>query len=144
MVKNKSNTTDTPNTTTEYIQTVGRRKTSSARVRLYPQPGESQVNYQPVSQYFPGQVNEFIYSQPLKLTKMWNKLHFTVLVEGGGHSSQVQAVAHGLARALVKYNPKFRSILRQHGLLTRDPRMKERRKPGHAQKARAKKSSPKR
>lgn len=137
-------TTKQETSTAEYIQTVGRRKTSSARVRLYLEPGESQVNYQPIEQYFPGEVNRFIYTQPLQLTQQLDKLHFTVLVEGGGPSSQVQAVAHGLARALVKFNPEFRSVLRQHGLLTRDPRMKERRKPGHAQKARAKKSSPKR
>ena len=81
---------------------------------------------------------------PFKTVNKLNKFYITVKVEGGGIVSQSAAIAHGLSRALVKMDETFKPELKIKGLLTRDPRMKERRKPGYAQKARARKQSPKR
>lgn len=131
-------------TTPNYIQAVGRRKTSAARVRLYEGKGNITVNDKPVIEYFPGLANQMKYMSPLKATETLDNLYFTARVVGGGVYSQLDAVAHGLARALVKKNSAFKDALKVLGLMTRDPRMKERRKAGLAGKARAKKSSPKR
>lgn len=127
-----------------YTQAVGRRKTSAARVRLYEGAGDSMVNDKPAKEYFPGLMNEAFYMEPFKTTTTVSKFYFTAKVVGGGIYSQVAAVSHGLARALVKKNHDFKDALKKRGLLTRDPRMKERRKAGLAHAARARKSSPKR
>lgn len=127
---------------TQNIQTVGRRKTASARVRLISGEGEDQVNGVPANQYFSGLILESIYSKPWKSVE--EKLHMTAIVSGGGIYAQAQAVAHGLARAISQKTPDLKKALRAINLMTRDPRMKERRKAGNAQAARAKKSSPKR
>lgn len=127
-----------------FIRTVGRRKTSVARVRLYEEQGDNTINDQSVSTYFPGQYKQSLFLNPFKLTNTVGKYHITVKVEGGGINSQLGAVIHGIARALVKKNPEFKTILKKNNLITRDPRMKERRKPGFAQAARARKQSPKR
>jgi small subunit ribosomal protein S9 len=127
-----------------YIQTIGRRKTSSARVRLFKGKGDTLVNDQPISQYFPGSLNRLAYEQPFKVTQLRGKVYATIKVEGGGKSSQLGAVTHGLSRAIEKFQPQSRPALKTAGLLTRDPRVKERRKAGLAQSARAKKQSPKR
>ena len=128
-----------------YVYAVGRRKTATARVRLFKGKGDLLVNEQPINKYFPGEVSKIIYSKPFRATKTEGKYYATVKVAGSGKNGQLGAVAHGLARALDKENPKLRHIfLKKAGLLTRDPRMKERRKPGYAQSARAKKQSPKR
>lgn len=128
-----------------YTYALGRRKEATARVRLFKGKGDLVVNNQPISQYFPGEVNKIIYSKPFRITKTESKYYATIKVEGSGKNGQLGAVTHGLARALDKENPDlYHTLLKKAGLLTRDPRMKERRKFGYAQKARAKKQSPKR
>ncbi len=129
----------------EYTEGLGRRKFATARVRIYEEDGDFIVNNQPVQEYFadiPFAAKK--YNQPFELTKTTGDFAVTVQVEGSGKSSQLDAVVHGLARALETYNPKLRPFLKEEGLLTRDPRMKETRKPGRGGKARAKRQSPKR
>ncbi len=127
-----------------YIATVGRRKTASARVRLFAKKGPIMVNDQPAAEYFPGSVNQAAYLAPFEITGTVNQYSARVKVVGSGKKGQLGAVVHGLARALEKFNPDFRPLLKKQGLLTRDPREKERRKAGLAHKARARKISPKR
>lgn len=126
------------------ISVVGRKKEAAARVRLSPGNGQLTINGQPVSAYFPGEVFQRTYSKPLEITKTAGQYAISVKVYGGGKTSQLGAATFGIARALAKISPDFRSALKKAGLLTRDARVKERRKYGHAQKARAKKQSPKR
>lgn len=128
-----------------YIYAIGRRKTAVARIRLFKGKGDLLVNDKPIETYFPGKVNKILYLKPFRVTESEGKYYTTIKVEGSGKESQLGAVIHGLARALDKENPEiYHTSLKIAGLLTRDPRMKERRKPGYAQKARAKKQSPKR
>lgn len=128
-----------------YTYALGRRREATARVRLYKGKGDLIVNGQPIEKYFPGEINKIIYSKPFKATETEGKYYATIKVAGSGKSGQLGAVIHGLARALDKENPETRHApLKKAGLLTRDPRMKERRKAGLAQSARAKKQSPKR
>ena len=128
-----------------YTYAVGRRKTATARVRLFKGKGNLLVNEQPINKYFPGEVNRIIYLKPFRVTETEGKYYATVKVKGSGRNGQLGAVTHGLARALDKENSKlYHTPLKKAGLLSRDPRMKERRKPGLAQSARAKKQSPKR
>lgn len=127
------------------IYAVGRRKKAVARVRLFQGKGKSVVNDQPIEKYFPGEVAKIIYSKPFQATQTEGKCYATIRVSGSGKNGQLGAVVHGLARALDKENTELHhQPLKRAGLLTRDPRMRERRKPGYAQSARAKKQSPKR
>ncbi|MBN1262943.1 MAG: 30S ribosomal protein S9 [Candidatus Pacebacteria bacterium] len=129
----------------EFVYAVGRRRSASARVRLYKGKQASLVNNQPIADYFPGKVAEFHYTQPLKICDCLGKYYLTARVTGSGKVSQLTAVVHGLSRALDKTNPeKFHTILKKHKLLTRDSRTRERRKAGQAGRARHKKQSPKR
>jgi len=129
----------------KYIPAVGRRRTAVARIRLFSKKGDLMVNDQPIGQYFPGQVNQVKYEEPFKVTQVLGKFSATAKVVGGGKQSQLGAVVHGLARALNKLDKdKYRPTLKAAGLLTRDPRMKERRKVGTGGKARRQKQSPKR
>jgi len=131
--------------TKNYIFAVGRRKTAVARVRLFRGKGEMMVNDMPVEQYFPGEVAKVAWLKPFTVTDTVGKYYATIKVKGGGKPAQLGAVIHGLARALDKENPQlYHSSLKKAGLLTRDPRAKERRKPGQMGKARKKKQSPKR
>ncbi|MBI2330067.1 30S ribosomal protein S9 [Candidatus Daviesbacteria bacterium] len=129
---------------TENISTVGRRKEAVARVRISSGNGQITVNGKPIGTYFLGPMLQKRYSRPLEVTKTSGKYSISVKVEGGGQVSQLDAVVHGIARSLAKIDPALRPVLKKAGLLTRDPRVKERRKYGNAQKARAKKQSPKR
>jgi small subunit ribosomal protein S9 len=116
--------------TGKFYEGVGRRKAAIARVRLFSGAGEYQVNERPVAQYFPV-IRLFNQAMaPLKATQ--NEARFTIsaLVKGGGPIGQSDAVALGLARALLEADEKFKPALRKAGLLTRDPRVKERKKPG--------------
>jgi small subunit ribosomal protein S9 len=122
----------------------GRRKTATARVRLYEGDGKIIVNEKPIEEYFPGTVTEQFWQRPFEVTETLGKYSATVKVEGSGKNAQLGALVHGLARSLVLLNPDFKSPLRKAGLLTRDPRAKERRKYGLAQKARKGKQHPKR
>lgn len=130
----------------DFYQAVGRRKESTARVRLaVGGNGEIIVNNRPAGEYFPGEIAKLAYLAPLKLTDSLNRFKITVKVEGGGLSGQLGAMIHGMARALEKIDKeKYRPVLKKAGFLTRDPRAKERRKAGFAHKARARKQSPKR
>ena len=134
-----------PNAKKDYTYAVGRRKTATARVRLFQKKGDLLVNDIAIGQYFPGATATQRYLEPLKLTGTFEKFSFSAKVEGSGKSSQLDAVVHGLARALSKLDPEtYRPVLKKQGLLTRDPRMKESRKVGTGGKARRKKQSPKR
>lgn len=128
-----------------YFWAVGRRKSAVARVRLYDKKGPILVNKKPIEQYFPGEVAKVYYLEPFRTTNTLTKLSATIKVVGGGKSGQLVASVHGLSRALVKYSPdRFKSILRKHGFLTRDSRIRERRKVGKGGSARRGRQSPKR
>ncbi len=108
----------------------GRRKTSAARVFLRPGTGNVTVNNRPFETYFFDEVHRMIIRQPLQLSETTDKFDILVNVKGGGVTGQAGAVRHGISRALVKFNPEFRPILKKAGFLTRDPRMVERKKYG--------------
>lgn len=131
---------------TSFYQAVGRRKESVARVRLQlGGKGEIIVNGRPVEQYFSGEVSKNAYLAPFRITSTLDRFNVTVKVLGGGLAGQLGAVIHGIARVLEKVDKeKYRPLLKKQGFLTRDARIKERRKAGFAHKARAKKQSPKR
>jgi small subunit ribosomal protein S9 len=115
----------------QYFEGIGRRKTSTARVRIYPGgTGNALVNNKPMADYFPRQGDSYRLALPLEVAGMQGKFDVTVVVKGGGVTGQTDAVTLGLARALVAYEPELRSALRTAGLLTRDAREKERKKPG--------------
>lgn len=127
-----------------FFGTHGRRKGAIARVRLFKGKGQTLVNEKPVEIYFPEEVSKINWKKPFVLTKSEGQYYATIKVKGSGKISQLDAVIHGLSRALILANPEFRPTLKKAGLLTRDPRVKERRKYGRAQKARKGKQSPKR
>lgn len=108
----------------------GRRKTSSARVRLVPGKGNIVINDKPISEYFGRGVCEQIVKQPLELTGTMDKFDVLVNVVGGGLMGQAGAIRHGISRALLLVDSENRPALKEAGFLTRDPRMKERRKYG--------------
>ena len=113
----------------EYYGT-GRRKTSTARVFLRPGSGTIIVNQRSLDDYFPNEVLKMIIKQPLALTETVNHFDIHVNVDGGGPSGQAGAIRHGIARALQNFNAELRPRLKKAGLLTRDPRMRERKKYG--------------
>jgi small subunit ribosomal protein S9 len=112
----------------------GRRKTAVARVWLYEKSRKGEagmiINGRPLSAYFPTPVALHKCQQPFVLTNTVGKFYASVKVQGGGRQAQLVAVVHGLSRALVAYQPDFKSVLKKEKLLTRDPRMKERKKYG--------------
>lgn len=124
---------------------VGRRKSASIRVRLYKGHGENSVNDIPVEKYFPGAIEKIILAKPFELTGTLGKYYFSAKVKGSGKNAQLQALVHGISRALAKAEEgKFRPSLKKSGLLTRDARIRQRRMVGTGGKARRKKQSPKR
>ena len=108
----------------------GRRKTSSARVYLSTGKGDITVNSKPLNEYFGRQVAQMLVMQPLKLTELDEKVNIKVMVKGGGSFGQAGAIRHGISRALIEYDEELRPQLKKAGLLTRDPRKVERKKPG--------------
>lgn len=116
----------------QYYEGLGRRKRSTARVRLHTggEGGNFIVNEKPVDEYFSREVDLSVINSPLKVTGTEGRFEVTVKVNGGGVTGQAGAVQLGIARALLKADPEYRKVLRQHGLLTRDPRAKERKKAG--------------
>ncbi|MBC7911512.1 MAG: 30S ribosomal protein S9 [Pyrinomonadaceae bacterium] len=108
----------------------GRRKTSTARVYLRPGSGDVKVNKKEFEQYFPNETLRMIIRQPLQLTETTNKFDIFVNVAGGGPAGQAGAIRHGITRALMEFNADLRRALKQAGLVTRDPRIKERKKYG--------------
>ena len=113
----------------EYYGT-GRRKTSTARVYLRPGDGEVKINRKTFEVYFPNETLRMIIRQPLHLTETVNKFDILINVKGGGPAGQAGAIRHGITRALMEYNADLRPALKQAGLVTRDPRIKERKKYG--------------
>jgi small subunit ribosomal protein S9 len=108
----------------------GRRKTSTARVYLRPGTGDIKVNNREFNNYFPNEALQMIIRQPLNLTETTGKFDIFVNVDGGGSAGQAGAVRHGITRALLEYNADLRTTLKRAGLVTRDPRKKERKKYG--------------
>lgn len=143
--------------TKDYVFAVGRRKQAVARVRLYEsvkadsvwgleiKKGEILVNKKVINEYFPGDIYRRVYTQPLRIANALNKYAFTVQVAGGGPAGQLDAVVAGISNALSKLDSEsYRPALKKKGFLTRDARVRERRKVGTGGKARRKKQSPKR
>lgn len=114
----------------QYYEGIGRRKTSSARVRIETGSGNFVVNGKPLQDYFPRDGDADSIIAPLQSAELEGRLDVSVLVQGGGITGQTGAVRHGLARALLEMDPELRPKMRQAGFLTRDSRMKERKKPG--------------
>ena len=108
----------------------GRRKTSAARVFMRPGTGTISVNGRTLESYFPNAVLRMVVNQPLSITELAGQFDFLDTVAGGGPSGQASAIRMGISRALLRYNDQLRATLRSVGLLSRDPRMKERKKPG--------------
>lgn len=114
------------------IYATGRRKTSAARVYLKPGTGKITINDQEFEQYLVTGTHRLIVQQPLNETNTLGKVDLKIKVTGGGISGQAGAIRHGIARALVGFNPELRGVLKKAGFLTRDPRMVERKKYGQA------------
>lgn len=115
--------------TTEYTAT-GRRKSASARVRLLPGTGQITVNKVNVDEYFGRPTSVMILRQPLQAVELSDRFDIVVNVRGGGKTGQAGAVRHGIARALLEFDPNLRAALKIGGFLTRDARVKERKKYG--------------
>lgn len=140
---------------TGFWQAMGRRKTATARARLYPltkdvmvgdkklEKGDVYVNNLPIENYFSGPYAKEQYTEVFRTTNTIGRFITTVNTNGSGFSGQLGATTLAIARALVEVDPKFRATLRKKGFMTRDPRAKERKKPG-LMGARKQKSSPKR
>lgn len=116
--------------TTDMIQATGRRKTSIARIRIAPGDGTIKINDRTLEDIFPRDTLRAKVIRPLVLTEKVKTLNIMGIVGGGGVAAQAGAVAHGISRALLKLDPGMRSVLKKDGLLTRDSRMKERKKYG--------------
>lgn len=128
-----------------YTYAVGRRRSASARIRLFRGKADSTVNGKLVGKYFAGTSFEDKWLKPFMVIDEMNKFYFTAKVVGGGKKGQLDAVVLGISRALAKLErEKYRIPLKKAGLLTRDARVRERRKVGTGGKARRKKQSPKR
>ena len=113
-----------------YFEAVGRRKTANARIRLFTKSGDFLINEKSHTIYFPTQELQRTAEDSLQKMKLWGRFKVTAKVSGGGIHAQAEAVRHGLARCLIKFNPDFRKRLKRAGFLKRDPRMKERKKFG--------------
>lgn len=114
----------------KYNQAVGRRKEASARVRLTTGKGEITINERPLAQYFTLKIWQDLVKSPLEVVSKENDLDVSVKVSGGGVQGQAEAVRHGIARALVMLDEGYKPALKAHGLMTRDARVKERKKAG--------------
>lgn len=113
----------------EYIAT-GRRKTAIARVRLMPGTGDIKVNGRSFKEYFPTVDLQLVIEAPFKVVEGMDKFDVVALCDGGGIAGQAGALRHGISRALLSVDETYRALLKKAGFLTRDPRMKERKKPG--------------
>jgi len=113
-----------------YYEAVGRRKRAVARVRLYPGEGEIVINGKPLKEYFGRPQDWRDVMAPFVLTESQSRFNLSVLVKGGGITGQAHAIRNGISRALLRVDPESKAALRRAGLLTRDPREKERKKPG--------------
>ena len=113
-----------------YFYGTGRRKSSVARVRLLPGTGNVTINGRAMDEYFGLETLRMLVRQPLELTGTWGKYDVIVNVVGGGVSGQAGAIRHGITRALIESDESLKSVLKKAGFVTRDPRMKERKKYG--------------
>ena len=113
-----------------YFYGTGRRKSSVARVRVYAGTGKITINGRDIDDYFGLETLKLIVNQPLELTDPVGKFDIVCTVAGGGVTGQAGAIRHGLSRALLQYEEELRPVLKKAGFLTRDPRMKERKKYG--------------
>ena len=128
-----------------YSYASGKRRTASARVRLFSGKGASQVNGKSFDEYFPGAAQKVLWIKPFELTGTQDKYYVTVKVAGGGKHGQLEATVHAIAKVLAQKDPeKFRIPLKKAGLLTRDSRVRQRRMVGKGGKSRRAKQSPKR
>ena len=116
--------------TTETHYATGRRKTSSARIYLSSGKGNIKVNDRDLDVYFGRKVAQMLVMQPLEMTELTDKVDISIKVKGGGSFGQAGAIRHGISRALISYDEELRPQLKSAGLLTRDPRKVERKKPG--------------
>ena len=116
--------------TQDQVQVVGRRKAAVARVRMAPGTGKITVNKRAFDEYFPDRTIRGYITQPLMITGLTEAYDVAVTLAGGGITGQAGALRHGLARALEKVNAELRPVLKESGMLTRDARVKERKKPG--------------
>ena len=116
--------------TTETHYATGRRKTSSARIYLSPGKGNIKVNDRDLDVYFGRKVAQMLVMQPLEMTELTDKVDINIKVKGGGSFGQAGAIRHAISRALISYDEELRPQLKSAGLLTRDPRKVERKKPG--------------
>ena len=114
----------------EVVNTIGRRKTSIARIYLQPGKGEIEVNKRKVGEYFPSEILQTIVKQPLNTVDADGKYDIKANVDGGGFKGQAEALRLAIARALCEVDPEYRPPLKKEGFLTRDPRMVERKKYG--------------
>ncbi len=114
----------------ERFYATGKRKTSVARVWLKPGTGRVEINKRPSEEYLDRETSKMVIAQPMALTNTVGKLDIYVTVMGGGISGQAGAIRHGISKALLELNPEFREVLKRAGFLTRDSRVKERKKYG--------------
>lgn len=127
----KKETKEKSSSAGKYIRAIGRRKTAVAQVRMYEKgSGEMTVNGLSALEYFKKEDNVNVALQPLKVVSKLKDFDLSVVVKGGGMLGQLDAVRHGIARALVKFDSEFKTMLKTSGYITRDPRKKERKKPG--------------
>ncbi len=114
----------------EVVNALGRRKTAVARVYLQDGDGKITINNRDYKDYFPTAILHYVVEQPLQLTENMGKYNIKVNLKGGGYTGQAEALRLGISRALVKIDAEYRPVLKEKGLMKRDPRMVERKKPG--------------
>ena len=114
----------------EVINTIGRRKAAVARIYINDGKGQITVNQKDYKEYFPQETLQYVIEQPIKIVEVEGKYDIKVNLDGGGFKGQAEALRLAISRALVKIDPEYKPLLKSHGLLTRDPREVERKKPG--------------
>lgn len=114
----------------EVINTIGRRKAAVARIYLNDGKGQITVNRKDFKEYFPQEALQYVIEQPIKIVEVEGKYDIKVNLGGGGFKGQAEALRLAISRALVKIDPEYKPLLKAHGLLTRDSRVVERKKPG--------------
>ncbi len=131
VTKTKEVSKEAPKAKEQFISAVGRRKRAIASIRLFAKgKGEITINKKPAKTYLPDFEMQKIINEPLNLVDLGSKVNISILVRGGGKRGQAEAIRHGIARALQKLNKDLRKTLKVAGFLTRDARIKERKKPG--------------
>ena len=114
----------------ETVNTIGRRKAAVARVYLNDGKGQITINHKDFKEYFPKETLQYVVEQPIKIAEVEGKYDIKANLDGGGFKGQAEALRLAIARALIKIDPDIKPLLKSHGLVTRDPREVERKKPG--------------